>query len=129
MIESEFDAISSGFSRVGARTFTDTAPLLDQALALAFAPAGRGGGGDATRPATDRSPSFQPLVPDRYQIIEPIAHGGQGVIIRVWDTNLGRELALKTIHADPTGEEQARARLETEARVLASLEHPGVPPV
>src|SRR5262249_44046990 len=29
----------------------------------------------------------------------------------------------------PAGDGQARARLEAEARVLASLEHPGVPPV
>ena len=69
------------------------------------------------------------MVSDRYQVVEPIAHGGQGVVVRVRDTDLGRELALKTIHADPTGEGQARARLEAEARVLASLEHPGVPPV
>ncbi|MEJ7637572.1 MAG: hypothetical protein WKF75_06165 [Singulisphaera sp.] len=69
------------------------------------------------------------MVSDRYQVVEPIAHGGQGVVVRVRDTNLGRELALKTIHTDPTGEGQARARLKAEARVLASLEHPGVPPV
>ena len=68
------------------------------------------------------------MVPDRYRVVEPIAHGGQGVIVRVRDTNLGRELALKTIHADPTGEEQARARLDAEAHVLASLEHPGSRP-
>src|SRR5262245_47725730 len=105
----------------------DKFPLLDQALALAFAPVDRGR--DPARQEVDRPLSFPRIVPDRYRVVEPIAHGGQGVVVRVRDTNLGRELALKTVHVDPAGGGQARARLEAEACVLASLEHPGVPPV
>jgi serine/threonine-protein kinase len=119
--------VRSGPGPAEGPVFSETDTLLDGALALAFAPADRGS--EPTRPSDDRSPSFPRMVAGRYRDIEPIAHGGQGVVVRVRDANLGRELALKTIHTDPAGDGQARSRLEAEARVLASLEHPGVPPV
>src|SRR5262249_6071093 len=100
-------------------------PLLDHALELAFAPADRAE--DPSCPEPDRTPSFPRMVSDRYRVIEPVACGGQGIIVRVRDTNLGRELALKTIHAELAEDGLARARLEAEARVIASLEHPGIP--
>src|SRR5262245_51847996 len=113
-----------GESLTQASATTSTEASLDRALALAFSPVE---GGDAsTWPEVDRDRSFPSQVPGRYHVIEPIAYGGQGVVVRVRDTNLGRELALKTIHSDPAKTDQARARLGAEARVLASLEHPGV---
>src|SRR6516164_6861572 len=127
MFKTALGDVHSGHGPAEGTVFTETDTLLDEALALAFALADRGG--DPARPGVDRSPSFPRMVAGRYRDIEPIAHGGQGVVVRVRDADLGRELALKTIHPDPAGEGQARARLETEARVLASLEHPGVPPV
>jgi serine/threonine-protein kinase len=127
MSKSEPDAIPSqvGLAEGPAATETDTP--LDRALALAFAPAGRGG--EPTRPDIEQPPSFPRALPRRYQVIEPIAHGGQGLVVRVRDTDLGRELALKTVHDDPAGRGPARARLRAEACVLAALDHPGVPPV
>jgi serine/threonine-protein kinase len=127
MFKTALSDVHSGPGLAEVTMFTETGTLLDEALALAFAPADRGG--DPAGPGVDRSPSFPTSVAGRYRDIEPIAHGGQGVVVRVRDADLGRELALKTIHADPAGDGQARARLETEARVLAFLEHPGVPPV
>jgi serine/threonine-protein kinase len=127
MFQAALGDIRSGHGPAEGPMFTETDTLLDGALALAFAPVPRGS--EPTRPGGDRSPSFPQMLPGRYRDVEPIAHGGQGVVVRVRDADLGRELALKTIHADPSGEGPARARLEAEARVLASLEHPGVPPV
>jgi serine/threonine-protein kinase len=127
MIQTALGDIHSGPGPAEGPVFTETDTLLDGALALAFAPADRGS--DPARPSGDRSPSVPRMVAGRYRDIEPIAHGGQGVVVRVRDADLGRELALKTIHTDPDGEGQAGVRLEAEARVLASLEHPGVPPV
>src|SRR5262245_54893944 len=127
MIRSEADGLPSDFGPAEGPAPTGSDYLYDRALALAFATAGRGG--ELTRPAADPAPSFPRAVPGRYQVVEPIAHGGQGVVVRVRDTNLGRELALKTVHVDPAGGRQARARLRAEACVLASLDHPGVPPV
>ena len=127
MIEPKFDDIPSGTRLGGGVALPEEVTPFDRALAIAFAPTERGG--DPTRSEIRRSPAFPCNVPDRYQVVEPIAHGGQGLIIRVRDTNLGRELALKTIHPGPTGGGQARAHLEVEAQVLAWLEHPGIPPV
>jgi serine/threonine protein kinase len=65
---------------------------------------------------------------DRYDIREPIGHGGMGTVYRASDRTLGREVALKVLRADVAGEDAA-IRLEREARILARLEHPGIVPV
>src|SRR5262245_53013316 len=127
MIQTEPDGLPFDFGPAEGPAATGSDQLFDRAMAVAFAPDGRGG--ELTRPAPDPAPSFPRKVPGRYQVIEPIAHGGQGVVVRVRDTNLGRELALNTIHTDPAGDRRARARLRAEACVLASLDHLGVPPV
>jgi serine/threonine protein kinase len=70
-----------------------------------------------------------PTLPgDRYELREPIGHGGMGTVYRACDRTLGREVALKVLRADVAGEEAA-IRLEREARILARLEHPGIVPV
>jgi serine/threonine protein kinase len=65
---------------------------------------------------------------ERYQVREPIGHGGMGTVYRVWDRMLGREVALKVLRAD-VADQDAAMRLEREARILARLEHPGIVPV
>ena len=64
----------------------------------------------------------------RYEIREPIGHGGMGTVYRAHDRALGRDVALKVLRADVAGLEAA-VRLEREARILARLEHPGIVPV
>ena len=64
----------------------------------------------------------------RYESAEPIGRGGMGTVYRALDTTLQRHVALKVLDApDPTGE--LAARLLQEARVLATLDHPGIVPV
>jgi serine/threonine protein kinase len=53
----------------------------------------------------------------RYRLIEEIGRGGMGVVYLAEDAELGRRVAIKVL-------EDGR-----EARVLASLEHPGIVPV
>ena len=53
----------------------------------------------------------------RYRLIEEIGRGGLGVVYLAEDAELGRQVAIKIL-------DDAR-----EARVLASLEHPGIVPV
>jgi serine/threonine protein kinase len=52
-----------------------------------------------------------------YRLMEEIGRGGMGVVYLAEDTELGRQVAIKVL-------DDAR-----EARVLASLEHPGIVPV
>jgi serine/threonine protein kinase len=64
----------------------------------------------------------------RYEILDRIGEGGMGVVYLARDRELGREVALKVLRTpDPSPEE--RDRILREARILASLEHPGIAPV
>ena len=63
----------------------------------------------------------------RYEPVEEIGRGGMGVVHRAHDRELRRDVAMKVLHG-PDAAELAR-RLHLEARVLASLEHPGIVPV
>jgi serine/threonine protein kinase len=64
----------------------------------------------------------------RYEILERLGEGGMGVVYLARDRELGREVALKVLRApDPSASE--RDRILREARILASLEHPGIAPV
>ena len=64
----------------------------------------------------------------RYRIIRYLARGGMGTVWLVEDTVLLRRVALKVLDLVPPAEDVAE-RLLQEARILASLEHPGIVPV
>jgi serine/threonine protein kinase len=63
-----------------------------------------------------------------YVLRERLGRGGMGVVFRVHDPRLGRDVALKLLDLGAPGGEES-ARLEREARILAELEHPGIVPV
>lgn len=65
----------------------------------------------------------------RYTPLAEHARGGMGVIWRVSDHKLGREVALKRLPAHLAANGAVRTRFVTEARVTAQLEHPGVVPI
>src|SRR5215475_12150439 len=61
-----------------------------------------------------------------YEIISHLGTGGMGQVFRARDTRLGRDVAIKVLSgAFPTDLEQL-ARLEREARMLATLNHPNI---
>jgi eukaryotic-like serine/threonine-protein kinase len=64
----------------------------------------------------------------RYTIVRPIGRGGMGTVYVARDEQLGREVALKVSNAPSSGSGLDR-RLRREARVLATLDHPGIAPV
>jgi serine/threonine-protein kinase len=69
-----------------------------------------------------------PDVGTRYQLFQCLGEGGMGVVYLARDRELSRDVALKVLHdSAPSAEE--RERLSREARILASLEHPGIVPV
>ncbi len=75
---------------------------------------------------------------ERYQLEGEIARGGMGAILRVWDEDLRRHLAMKVVldegEAAASGQElsiepRKLARLLEEAQVTGQLDHPGIVPV
>jgi hypothetical protein len=59
----------------------------------------------------------------RYQRVGSLGRGGMGLVLRVKDTVLQREVALKRLARAERG---AFLRFVDEARLLASLNHPGI---
>lgn len=60
---------------------------------------------------------------DRYRVLGELGRGGMGVVFRVHDPKLHRDLAVKILHSvDPS----APLRLEREAQALARLSHPNI---
>jgi serine/threonine-protein kinase len=67
----------------------------------------------------------RPDAGERYEIHELLGRGGMGAVYRATDRILRRDVALKVLTTELEQGDVAR-RLEREARVLASLEHPGI---
>ncbi len=64
----------------------------------------------------------------KYRLIEFLDAGGMGSVFICEDTELDRRVALKVLRLpDPSGE--LTDRLIREAKIVASLEHPGIVPV
>jgi len=61
-----------------------------------------------------------------YRIIRRIAAGGMGVVYEAEDPRLGRHVALKTLPESMSRDPERLTRLEREAKILASLNHPNV---
>ena len=61
-----------------------------------------------------------------YRITAAIGAGGMGEVYRATDTKLGREVALKLLPEAFAADPDRLARFEREAKVLASLNHPGI---
>jgi len=71
----------------------------------------------------------------RYQARGEVARGGMGVILRVWDEDLRRELAMKVVLGEEgeagtgTVAPKMLGRFLEEAQVTGQLDHPGIVPV
>ena len=63
----------------------------------------------------------------RYSVIEEIGRGGMGTVYLAIDDELEREVAIKIPNALASAD--LEDRLQREARVLATLEHPGIVPI
>ena len=59
-----------------------------------------------------------------YEILSPLGAGGMGEVYRARDTRLRRDVAIKVLPQDLATNPERLARLEREARILASLNHP-----
>ena len=61
-----------------------------------------------------------------YEIIEPLGSGGMGDVYRARDTTLKRDVAIKVLSEAFATDTDRLARLEREAHLLASLNHPNI---
>ncbi len=83
--------------------------------------------GAGSEPGTPSTP--------RYRLDGEIARGGMGAIMKVWDTDLRRALAMKVIlgGAEPAPDgstpDMRLDRFLEEAQITGQLDHPGVVPV
>ncbi|MBX7078303.1 MAG: protein kinase [Nannocystaceae bacterium] len=62
----------------------------------------------------------------RYRLLQPLGSGGNGLVYAAHDRQLDREVAIKVLQRSRDEDPAARDRLLREARVLASLSHPGI---
>ncbi|HSD26435.1 MAG TPA: serine/threonine-protein kinase, partial [Vicinamibacteria bacterium] len=80
----------------------------------------------SARTPVRRSPTLIGQNLGQYRITAALGAGGMGEVYRATDTKLGREVALKILPAGFAADPDRLARFEREARVLASLNHPGI---
>ncbi len=73
-------------------------------------------------PAEEPPPEFIA----HYRIRAKLGEGGMGAVYRATDTKLGREVAIKVLPAAFAADPELMARLQREAKVLASLNHPNI---
>jgi eukaryotic-like serine/threonine-protein kinase len=66
------------------------------------------------------------LIAQRYELGQPLAHGGMATLWRGWDRRLCRPVAIKTLREDDFFDESLRTRLRREALVSAALSHPHI---
>ncbi len=61
-----------------------------------------------------------------YEVLDLLGAGGMGEVWRAKDTRVDRLVALKVLPEEFFEEEERRARFGREAKLLASLNHPGI---
>jgi len=61
-----------------------------------------------------------------YEILGLLGKGGMGEVYRAHDQKLGRDVALKILPREMSGDPERLARFDREARTLATLQHPNV---
>ncbi|MGH3824380.1 MAG: protein kinase domain-containing protein, partial [Pseudonocardiaceae bacterium] len=71
-------------------------------------------------------PSAGQVLAERYRLGRRIAVGGMGEVWQADDTRLGRQVAVKVLKPELSGDAEFRRRFHAEARMTASLNHPGI---
>lgn len=63
---------------------------------------------------------------DRFELVGIAGQGGMGMVYKAFDSQLGRQIALKVVRPDKAEDEELLAQLESEALITASVNHPNV---
>ncbi len=65
----------------------------------------------------------------RYRIGWQIGRGGMGTVLRVFDVDFERPLAMKILREDLLGDAHLESRFLEEAQISGGLQHPGIAPL
>lgn len=65
----------------------------------------------------------------RFEVERELGRGGFGVVLKAYDPEMGRHVALKLPRADALDSSRVRRRFLREARAAARLDHPNLVPV
>jgi non-specific serine/threonine protein kinase len=61
-----------------------------------------------------------------YRLIEPLGHGGMGIVWRAQDERLDRQVAVKILPESFADDPERRSRFAREAKAVAALNHPNI---
>ncbi len=67
-----------------------------------------------------------PILNDRYRLVEQIGAGGMAVIYKAQDMELGRMVAVKVLRPSLVSDPEFLMRFKREARAAANLSHPNI---
>lgn len=99
-------------------------------IAAARHAAGSGSGGAAPSGGGPLMPGGECVdlggLGERFEILERISGGGQGVVHRARQFSPSREVAIKLMQEGERANEQQRARFAREAEVVSRLSHPNI---
>ena len=71
-------------------------------------------------------PGFPAVLVDRYLVRQELGRGATATVYRAHDSALGREVAVKLLHARDLDDAHALERFRREGEVLGGLDHPGI---
>jgi serine/threonine-protein kinase len=66
------------------------------------------------------------LLAGKYKIEQMLGEGGMGAVFLAENTDIGRKVAIKVLHADFAKNEQLMLRFRQEARAATAIGHPGI---
>src|SRR4051812_47330300 len=78
---------------------------------------------------TEHSPVTHAALDADYEIIRELGRGGTALVYLARERATGDEVAIKAIRSRYIDDEEAQARFEREARLVAQLHHPNMVPV
>jgi serine/threonine protein kinase len=70
--------------------------------------------------------STNPVLSNRYQLLQTLGSGGTAVVYRARDLMLERQVAIKVLRPDFGKDEGFRERFRQEARAAANISHPNI---
>jgi len=82
--------------------------------------------GASPSPSPDAEVTVGSVLDGRYRIDAVIGTGGMGRVYRGEHTGIGRQVAIKVLHADLTRNRDAAARFQREALASGRLDHPNI---